>query len=69
MLEGSLSELTRGSLSEVTRGSLSEVTPLPNSGKENTRSVENPERKKEYERVANSRLDEKEKDGGCPKLK
>lgn len=50
-------------------GSLSEVTPLPNSGKENTRSVENPERKKEYVRVAKSRLDEKEKDGGCPKLK
>lgn len=45
-------------------GSLSELTPLPNSGKENTRSVENPERKKEYVRVAKSRLDEKEKDGG-----
>lgn len=61
--------MLEGSLSELTRGSLSELTPLPNSGKENTRSVENPERKKEYVRVAKSRLDEKEKDGGCPKLK
>ena len=61
--------MLEGLLSELTRGSLSELTPLPNSGKENTRRVENPERKKEYVRVAKTRLDEKEKDGEWPILK